>query len=97
MGWEHEMAQMIKSAGEHAKEKAIEDASVSIGTIEQVNPLKISTLGGEGMYEEDDDEIVQSRTFLRLSNDIKKKGAKVIVMPIDDLNTIAVLDVVEGG
>lgn len=95
MGWEHEMAQMIKYTGEHAKEKAIEDASVSIGTIEQVNPLKISTLGGEGMYEEDDDEIVQSRTFARLSNDIKKKGAGVIVIPVDSLDTIAVLDVIE--
>lgn len=93
MGWEHEMAQMIKYTGEHAKEKAIEDASVSIGTIEQVNPLKISILDGEAMYE--DDEIIQGRTFARLSKDVKKKGAGVIVIPVDNLDTIAVLDVIE--
>lgn len=95
MGWEHEIAQMIKSTGDCAKEKAIEDASVSIGTIEQIDPLKISTLGGEGMYEAD--EIFQSRLFSGYSSNIKKKGAQVIVMPIDDLDTIAVLDVIEGG
>lgn len=95
MGWEHEMAQMIKSTGEHAKEKAIEDASVFVGTIEQISPLKISILGGEAMYEAEDDEIVQGRTFAKLSSDIKRKGAQVIVIPVDSLDTIAVLDVIE--
>ncbi len=93
MGWEHEMARMIKSTGEHAKEKAIEDASAFVGIIEQASPLKISILDGEAMYE--DDEIIQGRTFARLSKDVKKKGAGVIVIPVDNLDTIAVLDVVE--
>lgn len=93
MGWEHQLAQTIKETGERAKTAAVEDASAFVGIIEQAKPLKISILGGEAMYE--DDEIIQGRTFARLSNDVKKKGVNVIVIPVDNLDTIAVLDVIE--
>lgn len=94
MAWEYDLAKKMKEDQERARDKAIEEASGFIGKIERASPLKISILGGEVMYEKN--EIFMSRTFKEYSASIRSTGKKVIVVPIDDLNTIAVLDVVEG-
>lgn len=95
MGWEHQIAQSIKDSGDRAKNAAIEEGSAYLGTIERTSPLKISIMGGEGMYE--GEEIAQSRLFAEYSASLKKPGTQVIVVPIDSVDTIAVLDIVKGG
>lgn len=96
MGWEHVIAGRIKETGKRAREQAVEDASAYIGKIENLNPLKISIMDGEGMYE-GNEEIYQSRTFYEYGTDIKKVGTEVIALPIDGIDLIAVIDVVKGG
>lgn len=96
MGWEHEIAQTIKDSGDTARIAAIEEGSAYLGRIERTSPLKISIMDGEGMYE-GEEEIAESRTFSEYSSSLKKAGTTVIVVPIGDVNTIAVLDIVKGG
>ena len=95
MGWEHMIAQEIKSSGEKARQSAVEDASAYIGKIEKLSPLIISALDGEAMYE-GPEEITQSRTFYEYGSNIKKVGAEVILVPINGLDSIAVIDIVKG-
>ncbi len=94
MGWEHEIAQRIKNSGRAAKEKAVEEASAYIGTIISVSPLKVSMIEGNATYEED--EIIQSRTFQKYTTATKKEGVEVILLPVGDINTIAIIDIVGG-
>lgn len=96
MSWEYEIAENIKASGQTAREKAVEEASGYIGTIEQLSPLKISIMEGAAYYE-GAEEIYQSRTFYEYGADVKKVGAKVIIVPIDGTDLIAVIDVVKGG
>ncbi len=96
MGWEHQIAQSIKDSGDRAKNAAIEEGSAYLGTIERTSPLKISIMGGEGMYE-GEEEIAQSRLFAEYPASLKKPGTRVIVVPIDSVDIIAVLDIVKGG
>lgn len=93
MSWEYEMAAQMKADAEKAKASAVEDASTFIGKIEQIDPLKITIYDGAFIYEKE--EIFMSRTFARLSKEVVKVGARVLVTPIDSLDTIAVIDVVE--
>ena len=39
MSWEYDIAEKIKTSGQTAREKAVEEASGYIGTIEQLSPL----------------------------------------------------------
>ncbi len=94
MGWEHEIAQRIKDSGKMAKEKAVEEASAYIGTIISLSPLKITAMEGSATYE--GNEIIQSRTFRHYQESVKKVGAEVIIFPVGDVNTIAVIDIVGG-
>ena len=96
MSWEYDIAEKIKTSGRTAREKAVEEASGYIGTIEQLSPLKISIMDGEAYYE-GPEEIYQSRTFCEYGSDVKKVGAEVIIVPIDGIDLIAVIDVVKGG
>lgn len=61
--WEKEFAKKLKEATVGAKEQAIDQSVMTVGTIESVKPLVVSAFGGEGMYMEEDDEIVITRTF----------------------------------
>lgn len=96
MGWEHTIAQAIKDSGDNARQTAVEDASAYIGKIEQLSPLIISLMEGEAMYE-GEEEITQSRTFYEYGADKKKVGTEVIVLPVNGIDTIAIIDVVKGG
>ena len=40
MSWEYDIAEKIKASGQKAREKAVEEASGYIGTIEQLSPLQ---------------------------------------------------------
>lgn len=96
MSWEYDIAEKIKASGQTARQKAVEEASGYIGTIEQLSPLKISIMDGEAYYE-GTEEIYQSRTFYEYDASVKKVGEKVIVLPIDGIDLIAVIDLVKGG
>ncbi len=95
MGWEHEIAQAIKDTGDNARTAAVEEGSAYLGKIERATPMKISIMDGGGMYE-GEEEIIESRTFSEYSSNLKKAGTSVIVVPVGDVNTIAVLDIVKG-
>lgn len=88
----HKLANTIKGLSGKSKDHAVAEASGSKGVIESVNPLIITTYEGEIRYEEAEDEIIKSKTF---AGRTKKKGDEVIVIPIESLDMIAVIDLIE--
>ena len=85
------LAKDIKSYSKKRGAKAASAASATIGKIEQTTPLIISTENGEYLYEAEEDEIIMTKTFY---NETKKKGNEVLVVPVGNLNTIAVIGLI---
>ena len=85
------LANSIKDYSKKRGAKAASAASATIGKIEQTTPLIISTENGEYLYEAEEDEIIMTKTFY---NETKKKGNEVLVVPIGNLNTIAVIGLI---
>ena len=94
--WEYEFAKALKNSTVRAKEQAIDQASLMVGTIESASPLIISAFDGEGMYSEEEKEIVQTQTFKDYSETKKKKGSQVLIAAVGSLNRIAVIDLIGG-
>lgn len=90
--WNEEIAAAIKENAQSARDKAIGEASGSIGVIEQVSPLIISAMAGQAMYE--DDLIIKTETFAKYTEPKLAKGKEVVIIPIDSATTIAVIDLV---
>ncbi len=88
----HKLAEDIKAFMRKSGNHAVADASGSKGVIESVNPLIITTYEGAIRYEEAEDEIIKSKLF---AGRTKKKGDEVIVVPIESLDMIAVIDLIE--
>lgn len=61
--WEYEIAQAVKKATVGAQNKAVDLSAMTVGIIENANPLTVSVFGGQGMYDEKDGEIILTRTF----------------------------------
>lgn len=85
------LANSIKDYSKRRGAKAASAASATIGKIEQTTPLIISTENGEYLYEAEEDEIIMTKTFY---NETKKKGDEVMVVPVGNLNTIAVIGLI---
>ena len=85
------LAKDIKSYSKKRGAKAVSAASASIGKIEKVKPLIISTENGEYIYEETENEIIVTKAFY---NETKEKGNEVLVVPVGNLNTIAVIGLI---
>ena len=85
------LANSIKDYSKNRGAKAASAASATIGKIEQATPLIISTENGEYLYEAEEDEIIMTKTFY---NETKKKGNEVLVVPVGNLNTIAVIGLI---
>ena len=85
------LANSIKDYSKKRGAKAASAASATIGKIEQTTPLIISTENGEYLYEAEEDEIIMTRNF---HNETKKKGDEVMVVPVGNLNTIAVIGLI---
>ena len=85
------LAKDIKSYSKKRGAKAVSAASATIGKIEQTTPRIISTENGEYLYEAEEDEIIMTKTFY---NETKKKGNEVLVVPVGNLNTIAVIGLI---
>ena len=85
------LANSIKDYSKKRGAKAASAASATIGKIEQTTPLIISTENGEYLYEAEEDEIIMTETFY---NETKKKGNEVLVVPVGNLNTIAVIGLI---
>ena len=85
------LANSIKEKNKKRGAKAASAASATIGKIEQTTPLIISTENGEYLYEAEEDEIIMTKTFY---NETKKKGNEVLVVPVGNLNTIAVIGLI---
>ncbi|MEG0430305.1 MAG: hypothetical protein RSA49_04300 [Anaerovoracaceae bacterium] len=88
----NKLANMLKTQMTKKETSAITIASASIGVIEQINPLKISTYNGQIFYEEEENEIIKTKLFA--AKEIKL-GNKVLVVPVENIETIAVIDIVE--
>lgn len=91
--WNYELANKLKGESGKAREKAVSDASAFIGVVKQRMPL-IVQITEEMIYY--DDDIIESYRFhelLRQNNPYTiNVGDKVIVMPVNTLDTIAVID-----
>lgn len=61
--WEYEIAKKLKEKTKAAQEKAVDLSKPTVGTVESVNPMTISTFDAEGMFDESNGEIVFTRTF----------------------------------
>jgi hypothetical protein len=85
------LANTIKSYSKERGRKASEAASSTIGTIEQLKPMVVSTSGGECTYEEKEEELIFTETFY---NREKKKGDEVLVVPVNNLKKIAIIDII---
>ena len=85
------LAKDIKSYSKKRGAKAVSAASASIGKIEKVKPLIISTENREYLYEEIENEIIVTKAFY---NETKEKGDEVLVVPVENLNTIAVIGLI---
>ena len=83
--WQNQIARKIKDGAQQAREKALNDASVFIGTIKQLSP--------ELMYAESEGEIIKSHTFSKYTPGTNVfVGDDVIVLPVNSLDTICVID-----
>lgn len=85
------LANSIKNYSKKRSAKAANAASASIGKIEKVKPLIISTENGEYLYEETENEIIITKAFYE---ETKEKGNEVLVVPVGNLNTIAVIGLI---
>lgn len=85
------LANSIKNYSKKRGAKAANAASASIGKIEKVKPLIISTENGEYLYEEAENEIIITKAFY---SETKEKGNEVLVVPVGNLNTIAVIGLI---
>ena len=110
MSWEYDLAKELKRNTERTRKKAVEEASFYKGKIEKLSPLTVSAMGGELMYEEGEnllvspqildytEEIIFERdgitTTLKRKN-ILKKGAAVLLAPVDGADVMAVIDIVK--
>ena len=97
--WNKEFANKLKEKINKSQEVAITSASGFVGKIEKVNPLKVSVLNAELIY--DNEDIVRTNTF-KAKQEITaeatklKVGQNVLVLPIDGLDMIAIIDRLEG-
>lgn len=90
--WQNQIARKIKEGAQQAREKALSDASVFIGTIKQLRPELIIQIG-ELMYAESEGEIIKSHTFSKYTPGTNVfAGDDVIVLPVNSLDTICVID-----
>ena len=87
--WEYELANKLKSDVKRAKEKATNESTFFIGTVEQITPLIISIENGELMYEDADEEIIKTKAF---ASRTLHKGDSVICLPAEGLGTIVAID-----
>ena len=94
--WEYEFAKALKKSTTGAKEQAIDQATMMVGIIERTSPLIISAFDGEGMYSEEEKEVVITRTFAKYIEEEKRKGTQVLIAPIGSLDRIAVIDLIGG-
>lgn len=86
--WNYELAKTLKNSSRTARERAISDASAFIGRIKQKSPLIIQ-VADELIYSEEDGDVIMGYRFKTLTYEVNDA---VIVIPVDSLNTIAVID-----
>ncbi len=73
--WEAELAKALKDSTMSAENNAVDKAVMTVGTIESVSPLIVSAFDGEGMYMDEEGEIVITRTFSQYST--AKKNCRI--------------------
>ena len=94
MGWNHELANKIKGQSASAREKAVNDASAYVAIVKQVKPMVVTIAGGELIYEEKEKEIIMSEAIREMcdaSPPTLKVGDKLLAVPVDGINTMAVI------
>lgn len=92
LDWHAQIARELKNRNDDAQRKAVEEASGFIGTIESVDPIVVSIMGGALMYDEEDLTVAYAVTKYPAGE--LKAGRKCIVMPVDGLTTVALIDII---
>lgn len=88
----HKFVNKVKESMGKNERCSMESASASVGKIEAVSPLKISTCDCNFIYEEEEDEILITKQF---KDRTKKAGDTVLVLPVDSLDLIVAVDIIE--
>ena len=90
---EYELAKKRKEGNKDSQKKIVAISTPYIGIIKSMEPLIITIESGKFIYS--GNQIKQTRTFKNLNPNVAKVGASVLVSPLNSLNTIVVIDVME--
>ena len=91
--WNQVLANRLKKGNEKLHQKAVEEATGFIGILESVDPIKISIM--DGLIQYDLEDIFITRGFDKIPAEEKKAGVKVLVMPLDGLDSVAIVDIID--
>ena len=90
--WNQVLANRLKRGNEKLHQKAVEEATGFIGNLESIKPLKISIM--DGLVQYDAEDIFVTRNFEKIPAEEKVAGTKILVMPLDGLDSVVVVDII---